>query len=58
MERTKKFVSYRSNLYNVDPLSSVNDSILNNIIEESEGNKLFFQKSMIEFLKIVLLIKI
>jgi len=45
------FVKYRTNLYNVNPLSSVNDSILTSIIEESEGNKLFFQKSMIEILE-------
>ena len=50
-ELKKVFICYRSNLYNVNPLSSVNDSVLTNIIEESEGNKLFFQKSMIEILE-------
>lgn len=50
-ELKKIFVDYRTNLYNINPLGDVDDSILTNIIEESEGNKLFFQTTMIEILE-------
>lgn len=45
------FVRYRTDLESVDPLEDVNNAKLNSIIEDSEGNHMYFQTSTIQILE-------
>jgi vacuolar protein sorting-associated protein 1 len=45
------FVNYRTNLSNVDPLKNINDTKLNEIIKDSEGNHMYYQTSTIQILE-------
>lgn len=45
------FINYRENLSNVDPLQNINDSKLNEIIKDSEGNHMYYQTSTIQILE-------
>ena len=45
------FINYRSFLSNVDPLKNINDTKLNEIIKDSEGNHMYYQTSTIQILE-------
>ena len=45
------FINYRSLLSNVDPLKNINDTKLNEIIKDSEGNHMYYQTSTIQILE-------
>ena len=45
------FINYRSLLSSVDPLKNINDTKLNEIIKDSEGNHMYYQTSTIQILE-------